>query len=184
MNCWVLLSKDNATRGPATYGDTDDAYRYDNLVPNFKQLAVGDVVFMSDYATRISVARITAIDEVASVKDLYRCPTCQRTSQTRRGEGWRCQKCRIDYTEPVVDPTPVRAFTAHLGGVRQLDDADTWIRRVKASTKPKLQTAIRPMQPTQIGPELASLISEQTSWAATSSAPDAADDVSSFAEAD
>ncbi len=184
MNCWVLLSKDNATRGPETYGDTDDAYRYDSMVPNFKQLAVGDVVFMSDYETRITVARITAIDEVAGVKDLYRCPTCQRTSQTRRGGRWRCPKCRVDYTDPIIDPTPVRAFTAHLGGVRRLDDAETWIRRVKASTKPKLQNAIRLMQPSQIGSELATLISEQATLAATPSAPAVVDDASSFAEAD
>jgi ribosomal protein L37AE/L43A len=163
MNAWILLSKPDALRGPETYGDEEFVYRYDSKVPNFKQLLKGDVAFVTDLRTRVSVATLADIVSEEGLKRLDRCPKCGRTSQVRiAAGGWRCSACKLRYAVPTEEQVQVIRFEAHLANVAPLDDASRWISLIKSSTPPKQQNSIRRLQPELMDPEVARLVNEQS----------------------
>ncbi|MDI1273931.1 HNH endonuclease signature motif containing protein [Polaromonas sp.] len=77
-------------------GQDDDltrCYRYDSNVPNHKQLAIGDLVFIRDLKTLVGIARITGVASHKMEKTRARCPVCNITDLKKRETKllmWRC----------------------------------------------------------------------------------------------
>ena len=96
---WSLISLEPEARqygGNTGYLDeTQRVYRYDSSVPNHKQLATGDLVFVRDSKRLLGVARIENISVSTIEKIRRRCPVCGQTGIKRRKSNpipWRCTK--------------------------------------------------------------------------------------------
>ena len=69
---WLLLSTNNPGRGPETYGDAKGIYRWNNRVPNSKQLAVGNRVVIADNRN----------DKIIALGSIARIDTSEGTAQS------------------------------------------------------------------------------------------------------
>lgn len=120
---WMLLTfgAEREWGGNAGYDDDPTArYRYDNFVPNHKQVESGDVAVLRDRGGLIGVARIGHISAAPGAKTRYRCPVtgCStgdlKRRRTRRPE-FRC-KAGHEFDRPVEDEVPCVAYEAELRG--------------------------------------------------------------------
>jgi hypothetical protein len=79
---WLVLcyGDERAYAGNVGYSDDPDRlYRYDSDVPNHKQLARGDVLFLLDRERLLGLAKVERVEQRRGEKSRQRCPQC-RTS--------------------------------------------------------------------------------------------------------
>ncbi|MGE8096353.1 protein NO VEIN domain-containing protein [Pseudomonas fluorescens] len=123
QRCWLLLEKSDQTRvskGIDGYQDkTGEEYRYDSLVPNFKNIKTGDIAILRKEDEILGFGRIGIIAEAQSIKTHRRCPSCKSTDIRERKTKtpkWKCGHCAIEFFEPDTTEAPVMSFTANLEG--------------------------------------------------------------------
>jgi ribosomal protein S27AE len=121
--CWLLLEKSDATRvskGIDGYRDiTGDFYHYDSLVPNYRNLKLGDSVVIRKEDEILGIGKIGDIIEKDTTKRHRRCPACKATDiRDRKSKTpmWKCGKCGNEFSEPLESTVNVQAFSAKIEG--------------------------------------------------------------------
>ena len=135
---WLLFEKSDETRtskGIDGYRDeTGEIYRYDSLVPNYKNLSSGDMIVLRKEDEILGLGRIEDIASAAAVKEHRRCPSCQSTDIRERktkSPRWKCGACAHEFAEPVKSNADVKAFTATISDFARLKNPPTY-QAVKA----------------------------------------------------
>ncbi len=113
---WLLLSTNNPGRGPETYGDAQGIYRWNNRVPNSRQLSVGNRVVIADNRNDkiIALGSISRIDTSEATSTIDRCPSCKKSSQLRLKRHvslWNCPSCRMKYSNPLKESVATIFYT-------------------------------------------------------------------------
>lgn len=97
--------------------DLTKTYRYDAAVPNHKQLAIGDLVFIRDSKRLIGVSRIDHIISSPIHKGRQRCPECGQVDlklRKAKQPPWRCSAGH-EFLEPRMESILVMGYEAHYG---------------------------------------------------------------------
>jgi ribosomal protein L37AE/L43A len=136
-NYWLLLEKSDDTRisqGIDGYQDhTGEAYQYDSLVPNHKNLAEGDFVVLRKENEILGIGSISKIAEDGDAKIHRRCPECHSTDireRSKKRPRWKCGKCAHEFSEPEETIAEVRSYVAAIEGFSKLN-APPSVRDVK-----------------------------------------------------
>jgi hypothetical protein len=119
LRAWSLIAlpADKRQYGGNT-GYTDDVeqiYRYDSNVPNHKQIARGDLVFIRDAENVMGMARIENILVFPAEKQRQRCPVCKQTGikyRKSKNVSWRCADGH-EFNEPFTEKVAVTGYEAH-----------------------------------------------------------------------
>jgi len=154
MRAWALtaLGDDRQYGGNAGYQDDPRRiYRYDSHVPNCRQLAAGDLVFIRDRKFLTGVAILEKVTSGSAPKVRRRCPTCKspniKERQTKLPH-WRCMKDGHEFDEPIVDTVNVTTFEADYSNTFQAAPAGIPATRLKrAALRPNDQLAIEEVDP-------------------------------------
>lgn len=115
---WSLIAINTGRQygGNAGYEDeVSQYYRYDSRVPNHKQLAVGDVVFLRDRYTLLGGGFIESVSRSPGTKQELRCPGCGDVNlrrRTTRTPVWRCSKCALEFDAPIENQISVETYVA------------------------------------------------------------------------
>ncbi|WP_231553146.1 HNH endonuclease [Novilysobacter defluvii] len=121
-------------------------YTYDSRVPNHKQLAEGDVVFVRNATHILGAALVESVSSQPGSKMERRCPSCGAVNvreRKSRNPAWRCSKCRAEFENPVENIVDVRSFTAHYGKTFRTAPPNLDARLLKqAAASPNDQLAI------------------------------------------
>lgn len=135
---WLLLEKSDETRiskGIDGYLDrTGEAYHYDSLVPNHKQLSRGDYVILRKENDILGVGRVDSIAEHSDKKSHRRCPGCRSTDireRTTKIPRWKCGKCAEVFETPEETVVDVQAFAASIVEFTRLNSPPT-VNQVKS----------------------------------------------------
>jgi putative restriction endonuclease len=122
QRAWSLLTVNNDELQYGGNGGYQDdltrSYRYDSDVANFKQLSVGDIVFLRSKFEVLGIACIEEISTTAnSNKNRQRCPVCKATGikLRKKSSDWRCHKCGAQFMAPQSEIVQVVAFEAIYG---------------------------------------------------------------------
>lgn len=94
--------------------DVERIYRYDSSVPNHKQLAQGDLIFVRDAARVIGMALIEKISVFPANKVRQRCPVCGQVSiKFRKSKSipWRCTSGH-EFDVPLAESIAVTGYEA------------------------------------------------------------------------
>jgi hypothetical protein len=160
MNYWLLLEKSDETRiskGIEGYRDaTGDFYHYDSLVPNYRNVASGDLVVLRKENEIVGVGRIDGISNAADTKIHRRCPECYSTDIRKRvtkQPTWKCGKCASEFVAPNESITEVRSFIAAIKGFTKLDSPPSVkdVKRCASSGEgPSSQLSILRLDPLKI----------------------------------
>ena len=141
MNYWLLLEKSDETRvskGIDGYRDaTGESYHYDNLVPNHRSLATGDLAVLRKESEIIGVGTIGDISETTDAKIHRRCPKCNSTDireRTTKQPKWKCGKCPEEFSDPKETIVEVRSFVAAIKDFTRLN-APPSVKAVKMSAE-------------------------------------------------
>jgi putative restriction endonuclease len=125
---WLLLEKSDETRiskGIDGYQDqTGKSYQYDSLVPNHKNINIGDFIVLRKEKDILGVGEISDISAHDAVKSHRRCPGCSSTDireRIRKRPKWKCGKCGHEFSEPEESETKVRSFTASIDPFTRLN---------------------------------------------------------------
>lgn len=96
QSAWVVISKDPNT---LSYGGNDgyddeinEYYSYDSQVGNYKNVQVGDLVFVKGEDHLLGFGEIETISSAKATKKVNRCPKCGESPEerTRKTPRWRC----------------------------------------------------------------------------------------------
>jgi ribosomal protein L37AE/L43A len=125
---WLLLEKSDDTRiskGIDGYLDkTGEAYHYDSLVPNHKQMRSGDYIVLRKENRILGVGRVKEIAQKPDTKIHRRCPTCRSTDIRQRMTKfptWKCGKCAHEFNSPEETIVEVQSFIASISDFAQLN---------------------------------------------------------------
>lgn len=170
---WLLLavgedrafgSNDGYRDEPATH------YRWDDTVPNHRQIRTGDAVVLWDKKASIGASIVESIETAENTKSVYSCPYCGKAhikARKTKHPRYRCFKCDNEFDEPITTRKNVTEYTAtyeaswvDLGGL--LDGAT--LRGLCVS--PKSQLSMRPLDWNRfheavakaVGPELLTVL--------------------------
>jgi len=153
MRAWALISLGDDRQYGGNTGYRDDptrTYRYDSTVPNHRQLAVGDLVFIRDRTRLIGLAVIENVSSGPSLKVRRRCPECGSVDiKTRRtvNPPWRCVDGHT-FGQPNEESIPVVAFEANYGNTYVAAPPNFAVSRLKAAAiRPNDQLAIEEVNP-------------------------------------
>lgn len=153
-NMWSLISIGTAQQYGGNEGYDDDPtqhYRYDSRVPNHKQLAEGDVVFIRDALHVLGAARIESVVAAEGAKLERRCPACNAVNVRERSTmlpRWRCSKCKAEFSEPLENIVDVTTYTARFDqSFRSAPKGITASALKKAAVAPNDQLAIERLEP-------------------------------------
>jgi ribosomal protein L37AE/L43A len=137
MSYWLLLEKSDETRvskGIDGYRDTTGKYYYyDSLVPNFRNVSIGDSIVIRKENEILGIGRIGSISESDHVKTHRRCPYCNSTDiRDRKNQKlkWKCGKCTETFSNPNETSKSVRKYSASIDDFIRLDDPPS-VREVK-----------------------------------------------------
>lgn len=120
-HAWALISISEGRQYAGNLGYQDDPkqiYRYDSLVPNHLQVAVGDLVFVRDRESVLGMARIEQIISEQGTKIRLKCPTCgthRILERQQRLPRWRCVKGHL-FDNPAQEQVRVNTYEARYGG--------------------------------------------------------------------
>jgi transposase-like protein len=125
---WLILEKSDETRisqGIDGYQDlTGESYSYDSLVPNHKNVAVGDSVIIRKENDILGTGEISEISEVGDTKIHRRCPECKSTDVRERKKKlprWKCGSCADEFSEPLETIREVRSYVATINGFQRVN---------------------------------------------------------------
>jgi hypothetical protein len=136
---WLLISCDNRQyAGNLGYDDElSKMYQYDSEVPNYKQIAEGDLVLLRDTEQLLGVARIELITSYDGFKELSCCPLCNKTDtfkkRTKKQPTFYCYKCKYGFDTPNIRNESCKKLIAYFG--------DTFISTERAISIDQLKQA-------------------------------------------
>lgn len=135
---WLILEKSDETRVSSSiesYRDrTGKIYNYDSLVPNYKNLGLGDFIIIRKENDILGLGRISVIKSSDSVKTHKRCPHCSTTDiRTRKNKKpkWKCGQCKTEFTTPIESEINVTKYTADIIDFNKFDLAPS-VTQVKS----------------------------------------------------
>ena len=107
QSAWVIISKDPDTLSWGSHSGYDDQineyYSYDSQVGNYKNVQVGDLVFVKGQDHLLGFAEIETITSKRDTKEMRRCPKCGESPEARsvKVPKWRCrsQGCNYEFAE-------------------------------------------------------------------------------------
>ncbi len=107
QSAWVVISKDpNALSwgGHDGYDDEiNEYYSYDSQVGNYKNVQVGDLVFVKGEDHLLGFGEIETISSAKATKKVNRCPKCGESPEerTRKTPRWRCsgKGCHYEFND-------------------------------------------------------------------------------------
>jgi hypothetical protein len=117
---WLLLSFGDERQyagNPGYLDELQQLYRYDSFVPNHKQVAEGDYVFIRDKYRLQGVARIEKIRETSGEKLRSRCPACGTTGLKIRetlSPRYRCTN-KHEFETPKQERASCQLYSAEYG---------------------------------------------------------------------
>lgn len=136
-NYWLLLEKSDDTRvskGIDGYRDhTGEAYQYDSLVPNHKNLSEGDFIVLRKENKILGIGSISEISKGIDAKIHRRCPECRSTDireRTKKLPRWKCGKCPHEFVDPEETIVEVHSYVATIDGFSRLN-ASPSVKAVK-----------------------------------------------------
>ena len=115
---WMLLvyGSERMYGGNDGYADSVHVqYAYDEFVPNWKQLAAGDLVVLVGKREVIGTAVIGSIERFTGTKARQRCPVCGVAQSKRRVRAKLTYRCNNghEYAQPRLEQVPCKQFVAH-----------------------------------------------------------------------
>ncbi|MBN2604153.1 MAG: HNH endonuclease [Candidatus Thermoplasmatota archaeon] len=122
MNYWIMISKEERWYGGNDgYQDNiNNIYIYDSKVQNHKQVMVGDIAFFRNEDYLLGVCKIDNITKYDGIKEIKRCPICEKTEIYPRSNTvykYKCKMCKEEFEEPLTIPVNVTNFSAHYGNL-------------------------------------------------------------------
>ncbi|GGK23772.1 hypothetical protein GCM10011583_64630 [Streptomyces camponoticapitis] len=135
MAVWLVLAKTESKRVGEGYDDEPSThYSWDDGVPNFGALKVGDVIALWDSETLLGLSVIEAIDVGEGEKNSPYCPYCGKADVATRKTMtpvYKCWKCRKTFDQPGWRHKNVKTFRSrHEAG---------WIDASGTLTAPELR---------------------------------------------
>ena len=101
-----MISKDPGTLSWGGHDGYDDEineyYSYDSQVGNFKNVQVGDLVFVKGEDHLLGFGEIETISSAKATKKIHRCPKCGQSPEerTRKTPRWRCSRgCHYEFND-------------------------------------------------------------------------------------
>ncbi|HEY9823975.1 MAG TPA: HNH endonuclease [Stenomitos sp.] len=120
LRAWLLLvyGEEQTYGGHSGYNDIiQEVYRYDNFVPNHKNISEGDLVILRDQKGLLGLARIVSIEMNNGFKQRNRCPVCNTTNldqRTTKSPIFRCAKGH-EFDRPIEKEEPCVNYSAYFG---------------------------------------------------------------------
>ena len=115
----MISKKERWYGGNDGYQDKlDKLYIYDSKVQNHKKVMVGDIAFFRNEECLLGVCKIDKITKHNGIKEIKRCPICEKTEIYLRKTTtykYKCNLCKEEFNEPLIKPVNVINFTAHYG---------------------------------------------------------------------
>jgi hypothetical protein len=121
-NAWAIIAKDPETISWSSHEGYDDSpneyYTYDSQVGNYKNVQVGDLVFVKGSEFLIGYGQVESILSEPGKKLLRRCPKCGDSPESRNTKRpkWRCRSSSCNYEfdddEIVIESVEVVKFRA------------------------------------------------------------------------
>jgi hypothetical protein len=107
QSAWVVISKDPNTLSWGGHDGYDDEineyYSYDSQVGNYKNVQVGDLVFVKGEDHLLGFGEIETISSTKATKKVNRCPKCGESPEdrTRKTPRWRCsgKGCHYEFND-------------------------------------------------------------------------------------
>ena len=107
QSAWVVISKDPDTLSWGSHSGYDDQineyYSYDSQVGNYKNIQVGDLIFVKGQDHLLGFAEIESITSQKDTKVMRRCPKCGESPEARsvKVPKWRCRskECNYEFAE-------------------------------------------------------------------------------------
>jgi hypothetical protein len=119
---WLLKSYGDERQYAGNLGYEDELskmYQYDSEVPNYKQIAEGDLVLLRDTEQLLGVARIELIENMPILKKLQYCPFCSKPLKNKARKKakflYLCSFCKHEFDEPSIQEKDREGFTAYFG---------------------------------------------------------------------
>jgi hypothetical protein len=103
QSAWVVISKDPDTLSWGSHSGYDDQineyYSYDSQVGNYKNVQVGDLVFVKGEDHLLGFGEIESITSEKAIKEMRRCPKCGESPESRmiKVPKWRCRSKECNY---------------------------------------------------------------------------------------
>ncbi|MFI2284153.1 HNH endonuclease [Nocardia beijingensis] len=149
QRAWLVISKAVYSRlgGGLKYDDHPSRhYHWDNYVPNFRQIRVGDAIVVWDNEELVGASVIEAIESWEGTKARGRCPGCNDTGFKRRAKAkptFRCD-CGAIFENPVIEEVPATHYrSSHEQGWIDLDGLLGGAELRALCAQPKSQLSIR-----------------------------------------
>ncbi len=150
---WLMLLKEDYRRLSVDTRYNDAAashYSWDNRVPNYRQVKVGDLVAIWDESALLGMSVIESIQEGHSTKLVARCPNCKTTNIESRSTMipvYRCYSCKATFDNPENDFIEVQTFRSnHSQGWVDLAGTLDASKLRALCLKPKSQNSIRELR--------------------------------------
>lgn len=103
QSAWVVISKHPDTLSWGSHSGYDDQineyYSYDSQVGNYKNVQVGDLVFVKGDDHLLGFGEIESITSEKAFKEMRRCPKCGESPEARsiKVPKWRCRSKECNY---------------------------------------------------------------------------------------
>jgi putative restriction endonuclease len=161
---WLVLSlgAEREYAGNVGYDDDlDKVYRYDNFVPNHKQVAAGDLMILRDHDVVLRVAEVSRIVESEGTKQFRRCPVCgTATIKVRSAKlpPYRCKE-HHEFETPNIEDRPCTHYAAYFDGASLPDPGGTPVEQLRqACPRYNGQLAMQQLDLTQLKGKARNLI--------------------------
>jgi len=98
QRAWLAIAKTNLFYGAHDGYDDEPSnyYEYDSLVGNYKQVCVGDLLFVRGDKYLLGFGQVETITMEMGRKQLRKCPRCGGRPEPRKTKlpEWRCNSCK------------------------------------------------------------------------------------------
>lgn len=160
-NAWTIIAKDPETISWSSHEGYDDSpneyYTYDSQVGNYKNVQVGDLVFVKGSEFLIGWGQIESILSEPGQKLLRRCPKCGDAPESRitKKLKWRCRStdCNYEFGDDQIIIESVNVIKYRAGYRNTWQDANYPLSRKDVfafQTNRDNQSAIRPIDPSKV----------------------------------
>lgn len=153
MQGWLALAVTGRRQHGGNDGYADEpssSYRWDDTVPNHRQVRVGDRIVLWDKSALIGASIIDHIEIGSTTKLQHRCPLCRKAGIKARLEfspRFKCYKCKGEFDDPISFPRNVVTYaTRHEASWVDLAGVLTGRDLRALCEKPSSQLSLRPLR--------------------------------------
>jgi len=120
MSEWLLYKTDNPVVQSGSHYDDDleTQYQWDNLVPDYASIEMGDPIAIWDGNQLLGVSVISQIATGLGKKKRNRCPLCNSTDirfRKTKSPSYKCGGCSKEFDDPISEIIDVTTYTAQYG---------------------------------------------------------------------